>query len=540
MGTITQRSERVTNVLIAGSNPGPHRVQNISFHLANQCIAAFPVLLRHAKTYKKGYLHGTLKLDTMRAPSFRHSPMFRTKPVSELISRTQEEGGLKRVLGPLELILLGIGAIVGTGIFVITGVVAAYYSGPALVLSFVISGGVCALAALCYAEFAAMVPVAGSAYTYSYAALGELWAWIIGWDLILEYSVAIAAVAIGWSGYLTEGFHLIGLELPPALVNPPGVAGGFINLPALLIIAVITGLLILGVRESASVNNVIVAIKLSVILLFLYLGFSHINPANWQPFIPYGWQGVFTGAAIVFFAYIGFDAVSTAAEEVRNPQKDLPVGILGSLSISTLLYIAVSAVLTGVVSYLLFKETNAPVAFALEEIGITWGSEIIAVGAICGIASVLLVLLFGQSRIFFAMARDGLLPRYFSSIHPRFRTPAKVTLLVGAATAVIASLLPLEAVAELVNIGTLAAFIIVAAGVTVLRRTQPDLKRPFRVPLVPLIPAACIISCGYLILSLPTITHLRFIIWLIIGLGIYFAYGRYHSSLAEGALKNAD
>jgi APA family basic amino acid/polyamine antiporter len=459
--------------------------------------------------------------------------LFQTKPVDELIAMTGKEEGLKKVLGAPELILLGIGAIVGTGIFVITGVVAAYYSGPALILSFIFSGLVCAVAALCYAEFAAMVPVAGSAYTYSYASLGEIWAWIIGWDLILEYSVAVAAVAIGWSGYVTETFHLIGLDLPPALVNPPGVAGGLFNLPAVLIIAGITCLLIIGVRESARVNNVIVAIKLSVIVLFLILGIPHVDPANWNPFMPYGWQGVFTGAAIVFFAYIGFDAVSTAAEEVRDPQRDLPIGIIGSLSVSTLLYVVVSAVLTGLVSYLLFKETNAPVAFALEAIGITWGGELVAVGAICGITSVLIVLLFGQSRIFFAMARDGLLPRFFSTVHPRFRTPVNGTILVGATTAVIASLLSLEAVAELVNIGTLAAFIIVAAGVIVLRRTQPDLNRPFRVPLVPLIPVLSILSCGYLVLSLPTITHLRFVVWLLIGLVIYFFYSRHHSVLSH-------
>lgn len=463
--------------------------------------------------------------------SFWKNSLFQTKPVSELIARTMEEGGLKKVLGPIELILLGIGAIVGTGIFVITGVVAAYYSGPALIVSFIFSGLVCIVAALCYAEFAAMVPVAGSAYTYSYASLGELWAWIIGWDLILEYSVAIAAVAIGWSGYMTELFHVAGVALPAALTNPPGVNGGIINLPSILIIALITSLLIFGVKESARVNNVIVTIKISVIFLFLYLGFSHINAVNWHPFMPYGWQGIFTGAAIVFFAYIGFDAVSTAAEEVRNPQKDLPIGIIGSLSISTLLYIAVSVVLTGIVSYLLLKGTNAPIAFALEHIGIAWGSEIVAIGAICGITSVLLVLLFGQTRIFFAMARDGLLPRFFSTIHPRYRTPARVTLLVGIVTALIASLLPLEAVAELVNIGTLAAFIIVAASVIVLRRTEPQLERPFRVPFVPIVPVLCIVSCGILVASLPTITHLRFVIWLIIGLVIYFVYSRFHSTL---------
>jgi APA family basic amino acid/polyamine antiporter len=296
---------------------------------------------------------------------------------------------------------------------------------------------------------------------------------------------------------------------------------------------VITGLLIVGVRESAGVNNVIVSIKIFVVLLFIFLGVSHINPANWTPFMPYGWQGVFTGAAIVFFAYIGFDAVSTAAEEVRKPEKDLPIGIIGSLSISTVLYIAVSVVLTGIVSYLLLKNTNAPIAFALEEIGIAWGSEVVAIGALCGITSVLLVLLFGQSRIFFAMSRDGLLPKFFSTIHPRFRTPVRVTLLVGTVTAIISSLLPLETVAELVNIGTLAAFIIVSAGIIILRRTQPELERPFRVPFVPVLPIICIIACGILVLSLPTVTHLRFVIWLLLGLGLYFAYGKFHSALAQ-------
>ncbi|KQC05467.1 MAG: amino acid permease [Methanoculleus sp. SDB] len=467
----------------------------------------------------------------MRLAALRNSPIFRKKPVEELLRSVSHEGGLSKVLGPLDLILLGIGAIVGTGIFVITGVAAAYYSGPALLMSFVIAGAVCTVAALCYAEFAAMVPVAGSAYTYGYAALGEIWAWIIGWDLILEYSVAIAAVAIGWSGYVVDIIHEAGILLPAAFIHPPGVPGGMINLPAVLIIAVITALLIRGVKESVRVNTVIVTIKLTVIALFLILGITHINPGNWHPFMPYGWHGVLTGAAIVFFAYIGFDAVSTAAEEVRRPQSDLPIGIVGSLAVSTVLYIAVSAVLTGVVSYLAFKNTDAPVAFALESIGYTWGSAVVAAGAICGITSVLLVLLFGQTRIFFAMARDGLLPGFFSSLHPVFRTPSKATLLVGSVTAIIAGLLPLEAVAELVNIGTLAAFIIVSAGIIVLRRTQPGITRPFRVPFVPFLPVLCILSCAYLISALPTITHLRFVVWLVLGLLIYTGYGRAHSTL---------
>jgi APA family basic amino acid/polyamine antiporter len=471
----------------------------------------------------------------MRLAAIWKSPIFRKKPVKELLDSVSHEGGLSKVLGPVDLILLGIGAIVGTGIFVITGVAAAYYSGPALLLSFVIAGAVCTVAALCYAEFATMVPVAGSAYTYGYAALGEIWAWIIGWDLILEYSVAIAAVAIGWSGYVVDIVHEAGIILPAAFIHPPGVPGGMINLPAVVIIATITALLIRGVRESVRFNMVIVTIKLAVIALFIILGMTHINPGNWHPFMPYGWHGVLTGAAIVFFAYIGFDAVSTAAEEVRHPQSDLPIGIVGSLAVSTVLYIAVSAVLTGVVSYLAFKNTDAPVAFALESIGYTWGSAVVAAGAICGITSVLLVLLFGQTRIFFAMARDGLLPGFFSTLHPVFRTPAKATILVGAVTATIAALLPLEAVAELVNIGTLAAFIIVSAGIIVLRRTQPGIPRPFRVPFVPLLPVLCMLSCAYLISVLPTITHLRFVIWLVLGLLIYAAYGRVHSTLQKMA-----
>ena len=446
---------------------------------------------------------------------------------------TNGEHALKRVLTPFELTLLGVGAIIGTGIFVITGVVAANYSGPALVVSFMISGIVCAFAALSYAEFAAMVPVAGSAYTYGYASLGELLAWIIGWDLILEYSVSIAAVAVGWSGYVTSLLAGAGVVLPPALINPPGLNGGMLNVPAIIIIGIITALLIIGVKESAKVNNVIVLIKISVILLFLYLAVGHIQPANWVPFMPFGWSGVLTGAAIVFFAYIGFDAVSTAAEEVKDPQKNLPKGIIGSLIIATILYISVSAVLTGIVPYTAFANQSAPVAFALQSIGIAWGSALVSVGALCGITSVLIVLLYGQTRIFFAMSRDGLLPKMFRQLHPVYRTPMKVTILVGIVTALIAGLLPLQSIAELVNIGTLAAFIIVSLGVIVLRYKRPELERPFRCPFVPWLPALCIISCGLLIYALPLVTHLRFIIWLAIGLVIYYLYGMKHSRINE-------
>ena len=471
--------------------------------------------------------------------TFSHD-IFRTRSIADLIEGSKGEHALKKVLGPFELIMLGVGAIVGTGIFVVTGVAAANYSGPALVVSFAIAGSACALAALCYAEFATTVPIAGSAYTYSYASLGEIWAWIIGWDLILEYSVAIAAVAIGWSGYMVNLLEGAGIQFPASLANPPGVAGGIVNLPAILIIGIITGLLILGIRESARVNNVIVIVKLSVVALFIYLGISHVNPLNWTPFMPYGLSGVITGAAIVFFAYIGFDAVSTAAEEVRDPQKNLPIGIIGSLIICTILYIVVSALLTGMVPYLEFRDTSAPVAYALSRIGITWGSALVSVGAICGITSVILVLLYGQTRIFFAMARDGLLPCSFGTVHPVLRTPVKVTLLVGCTTAALASLLPLTSIAELVNIGTLAAFIIVAAGVLVLRRTRPDLERPFRTPLVPWVPVLCILICLGLILALPTVTHLRFVVWLVLGLVIYFSYGVKNARAAGSALDACD
>ncbi|HTY14634.1 MAG TPA: amino acid permease [Methanoregulaceae archaeon] len=459
-----------------------------------------------------------------------YRPIFQTKSINDLLDCCAGEHQLRRVLGPVELIFFGIGAVIGTGIFVITGIAAAEFAGPALVVSFIIAGIVCLFAALSYSEFATMVPIAGSAYSYSYASLGEIFAWIIGWDLILEYSVSVSAVAIGWSGYVTNLLSDLGVSLPQSLVNPPGFNGGVVNLPAMVIIALITVLLVIGVKESARINNVIVAIKVGIVLLFLYLGFSHINPVNWANFTPFGWSGVITGAAIVFFAYIGFDAVSTAGEEVKNPQRDLPIGILGSLLICTLLYVAVAAVLTGIVSYTTL-DTPAPVAYALVEIGIQWGAALVSVGALLGITSVMIVLLFGQSRIFFAMSRDGLLPPVFKKVHPRFRTPFRVTIFVGIVTATLAGFLPLQDIAELVNVGTLAAFIIVSAGVIALRYTRPDIPRPFRCPFVPYLPLLCIVSCAGLIYVLPFITHLRFVIWLIVGLLVYFLYSRRHSIL---------
>jgi len=456
--------------------------------------------------------------------------MFRTKPIEHLMEHCQGEKGLQRVLQPYELVLLGIGAVVGTGIFVITGVAAAKYSGPSIILSFVISGLICILAALCYAEFSAMVPVAGSAYTYCYASLGEIWAWIIGWDLVLEYAVSISAVAVGWSAYVVSLLSAAGIALPPTLINPPGVAGGFVNIPAMLIILVITAVLIIGMKESARLNTIIVVVNVAVILLFLILGYGHIESVNWHPFMPFGWSGVLAGAAIVFFAYIGFDAVLTAAEEVENPQRNLPIGIIASVVIVMILYVAVAAVLTGMVPSVDFLQTSAPVAFALERIGITWGAALISVGALCGITSVILVTLYGQTRIFFAMARDGLLPDFFSEIHKTFRTPAKVTLVVGILTALLAGFVSLDVIAELVNIGTLAAFIIVAIGILVLRKVDPHRERPFRCPCMPWLPVLCIVSCAALILVLPTLTQLRFIVWMLIGLCLYFVFGSKHSN----------
>lgn len=448
---------------------------------------------------------------------------------------------MKRVLGTFELTMLGIGCIVGTGIFVITGIAAANFAGPALVVSFIIAAIACGCAALCYSEFAAMVPVAGSAYTYGYVALGEFWAWVIGWDLVLEYTLALSTVAIGWSSYFTNILTNLGLTLPQAFIMSPE-EGGMINVPAMAIIWIITLINIKGITQSSFVNNVIVVIKLAVVALFIGLGVSHVDAANWTPFMPYGWSGVFTGASIIFFAYIGFDAVSTAAEEVKNPQKDLPRGIICSLIICTILYIIVSAILTGMVPYLDFKNTAAPVAFALQSVGYGWGAAAVSVGAICGITSVLLVMCLGQSRILFVMSRDGLLPKFFGRINAKTKTPVRSSLLVAVISSVLAGVVPINVVAEMVNIGTLAAFIIVSASVIVLRKKAPDRIRPFRCPFVPVVPALAIIFCGILVIMLPTITQIRFVVWLAVGLAIYFGYGYQHSIITQvkkGALHAA-
>lgn len=459
--------------------------------------------------------------------------LLRKKSIAQMLEQVDKnESSLKKSLGAFDLTMLGIGAIMGTGIFVLTGVAAALHAGPALVLSFVIAALACVFAALCYAEFASTVPVSGSAYTYSYAAFGEFVAWMIGWDLILEYGVACAAVASGWSGYaqgLLAGFNIY---LPHALTSAFDASKGtIIDLPAVLIIVIITALLMKGTRESASLNTIMVLIKIAVVVLFLVVGVMYVKPENWSPFMPFGFAGVATGAATVFFAFIGFDAVSSAAEEVRNPQRDMPIGIISSLLVCTILYIAVSLTLTGIVPYKLLNVKN-PVAFALTYVNQNWVAGFISLGAIVGITTVLLVMMYGQARLFFAMSRDGLLPELFSHVQPRTQVPQKSTLVVAALVATFGGLLPLSSLAQLTNIGTLFAFILVSIGLVVLRRTHPQLPRAFRVPFVPLVPLLSVLFCGYLVFNLPTLTKFGFLGWLSVGAIVYFLYGRKHSRLA--------
>jgi APA family basic amino acid/polyamine antiporter len=462
-------------------------------------------------------------------PNLR-TQLFHRKPVAMLLEDAAfHEGGLKRALGALDLTALGIGAIIGAGIFVLTGVAAAKLAGPAVTLSFVVSGFACAMAALCYAEFASMIPVAGSAYSYSYATMGELVGWIIGWDLILEYAVGAAAVAVGWSGYLRVILDGVGIHLPVAFTNAPGSApGAIINLPALLIVLVITGILVVGISESARINSIIVAIKLAAVAIVILVGVFFVRPSNWTPFVPFGWHGIMKGAAVIFFAYIGFDAVSTAAEEVVEPQRNLPLGIIGSLLVCTVLYILVAAVVTGMTRYKLI-DVNAPLASAFVNQGLNFVSAIISLGAVAGLTSVLLVLLLGQSRVFFAISRDGLLPPAFSRVHPRFRTPYIPTIITGIAVGLTSAFLPIQEIAELTNIGTLFAFVLVCIGVWILRHADPERKRPFATPMVPLVPILGVVFCVYLMASLPALTWMRFFVWLAAGLVIYFTYGRWHS-----------
>ena len=470
--------------------------------------------------------------------------LFAVKSVDVLLAELAGEHRLRRVLGPVSLTALGVGAIIGAGIFVLTGLAARDHAGPGLVLSFVVAGFGCALAALCYAEFASMVPVAGSAYTYAYATLGELLAWIIGWDLVLEYAVASAAVAHGWSHYMLSFLELFGIHLPAVLTGNPidfdPVAGGWVatgaigNLPAALIVLAVSAVLVVGIRESAGFNAGMVLLKLAVVLFVIIAGVRHIEPANWRPFLPFGWSGVFAGAAYIFFAYIGFDSVSTHAEEAKNPQRDVPIGIIVSLLLCTVLYIAVAAVLTGMVPYGQI-DIDAPVARAFAAQGLPVAVFFIALGAVVGITSVLLVMLLSQARVLLAMARDGLIPyEFFGAVHPRFRTPHKATILTGVVVAILAAFFPLKVLADLVNIGTLLAFVIVCAAVLVMRRTNPDLPRPFRTPLVPLVPLLGMAANLTLMFYLGWHNWVRLFVWLAIGLAIYMAYGRRHSRLARG------
>ena len=499
------------------------------------------------------------------------SRLLRIKPLSMLSQEAGEEGEhtLKRSLSALNLITLGIGAVIGAGIFTLTGQAAALHAGPAVALSFVLAGFTCAFAGLCYAEFASIIPIAGSAYTYGYATLGELVAWIIGWDLCLEYAFGAATVASGWAGYFNSLMQQIGIVIPPALTTttgnvlvkyqgiwiekmslPPGVSDvglphvtGLFNLIAVVIVMLVTTILVVGIKESANFNSAIVIIKLGIVGVFLVLGgyflFKHpaVASANWHPFIPpsdghgnFGLGGIPTAAASIFFAYIGFDAVSTAAQEAKNPQKDMPIGILGSLVVCTILYILVSLVLTGLVSYKTLN-VSAPVALAIDATGVGWGSILVKIGAVFGLATVMLVMLLGQSRVFYSMSKDGLLPKWASAIHPKFRTPWITTIVFGAFAAIMPAIFNIDVLSQLVNIGTLLAFTIVCAGVWILRVRHPKMERPFKTPLVPLVPILGIVSAVYLMSRLTLVTWTVMIVWLLIGLVIYFGYSMKHSKV---------
>ncbi len=473
--------------------------------------------------------------------SERRKGLFATKDTDTLVRETEEKGTqLERSVGLLDLTALGLGAIIGTGIFVVIGE-AIGDSGPAIILSFVLAGVTCAFSALAFAELASSIPVAGSAYTYSYATLGELVAWIIGWDLILEYAVSVAAVAVGWGQYFNDlADSLFGFKLPAALANPPGEGGSF-NLPAVFIVLAVTAVLCIGVRESARTNTVMVGIKLLILALFLALGVTAFHSSNLHPFSPEGLDGTVTAASVIFFAYIGFDAISTSGEETKNPAKHLPIAIIGSLAIATLLYIAVSIVAVGALPFDKLKDAPAPLAKVLDEgAGFGWAANVISFGALVAITSVVLTILYGQTRIMFAMCRDGLMPRKFATVNERTRTPVRITLTFGILIAVVAAFVPLKEIVKLVNVGTLFAFILVNVGVIILRRTKPDLKRGFRVPWVPVFPIIGTLLCIYLMTKLELATWLRFIGWLIVGLIVYFVYGIRHSRLRQGETINPE
>jgi basic amino acid/polyamine antiporter, APA family len=467
------------------------------------------------------------------------SRLFRTKSIEDIMADADHPTHrLKRTLTAWDLTALGIGAIIGTGIFVLIGtaIVGDLHrpgAGPGIILSFILSGLTCTLAALCYAEFSTMIPAAGSAYTYTYATLGEFIAWITGWNLILEYGVACVAVAIGWSGYFNNLLSLAGLELPHWATHPPGGPdGGVANFPAAIIVLLVTIILVIGIKESARATGIIVGLKLAVILFFIAVGAPSVDAANWTPFMPQGFAGVGAAAAIIFFAYIGFDAVSTTAEEACNPQRDLPIGIITSLAICTVLYIAVAAVLTGLIPHTQI-DIHAPVADALRVVGFKWGAAVVAIGAVAGITSVLVVMMLGQIRVFFAMSRDRLLGPWLSAVHPRFGTPHHATIVTGIGVAILAALIPIGDAADMTNIGTLFAFVLVCFGVMVLRYTKPHQPRPFRLPFMPVVPILGMLACLGLMAFLPGLTWIRFGVWTIIGIIVYAAYGLKHSRLAS-------
>jgi basic amino acid/polyamine antiporter, APA family len=489
--------------------------------------------------------------------------LYSTKSIAAIQAEASNEDAtsLKRVLTATNLTMLGIGAIIGAGIFVLTGQAAAMYAGPAVVFSFVGAFFACLFAGLCYAEFAAMIPVAGSAYTYAYATLGEFVAFVIGWDLMLEYLFGAATVAVGWAGYFSDFLRNMGIHLPEAFMRAPlrwdeatrsiqQVPGGVINVPAVVLVLLMTTLLVVGIKESARFNNVIVYVKVAIVLLVIGFGFKYVNTNNWHPFIPvnpngsygnFGFSGVARAAAVVFFAYIGFDAVSTAAQEAKNPQRDMPIGMLLSLGICTVLYVLMALVLTGLTNY---RNLNVPhpVVVALAAVpALGWLQRLTDVAAIAGLASVVLVMLMGQPRVFYSMARDGLLPPIFGKVHPKYRTPYVTTILTGSVAAVVSGFFPIGILGELVSIGTLFAFFIVCAGTLVLRHRRPDLARPFRTPWVPVVPILGMLCCGYLMYSLPLATWLRLIIWMLIGLVVYFTYGKTNSKagIAAAAIDSA-
>ncbi len=475
--------------------------------------------------------------------------LFATKPINMIVEESEGSTvALKRTLGPKSLVALGIGAIIGAGLFSLTGIAAAEHAGPAIVISFMIAALGCAFAGMCYSELASMIPIAGSAYTYCYATLGELCAWIIGWDLVLEYAVAAAVVAVSWSRYVGSFLKDFGMHLPAQWTACPfetitladgSVAHGILNIPAMLVIIAISLLLMCGIQGSSRFNAVIVVLKVAIVLIFIAIGYSFINWANYHPFIPantgkfgeYGISGIMRAAGVIFFAYIGFDTVSTAAQEARRPQRDIPIGIIGSLIICTLIYIAFAFILTGMVSYTAMKGDAAPVATAINLTPYPWLQVLIKVGIIAGFTSVILVLLLGQSRVFYAMSRDGLLPKIFSDIHPQWQTPWKSNLVFMVMVSLMAGLFPISELGHMTSIGTLLAFVIVCVGVMVLRKTQPQIPRPFRVPMVPLFPMLGIIVCGAMMSALSGETWMRLGIWLAIGLVIYFCYSRHHSQL---------